>query len=56
MVNFHSKSFGKCLGESQNNQITFEDVLNCKKKIYTQYMEKQLDKEKEMLASFLEKF
>jgi len=56
LLNVYSKYFGKCLAEGQNNQITFEDFLDCKKKIYIQYMEKQLDKEKEMLISFLEKF
>lgn len=56
MLNTFSKKFGRCLAESENNQLTFEDILTCKKKVYIQYMEKHLENEKNMLASFLDKF
>jgi len=51
----YTKKFGRCLAESENNQLTFEDFLTCKKKIYIQYMEHHLENEKEMLASYLER-
>ena len=55
-MNKSSNDFAKCLGESKNNQLTFEDFLACKKRVYIQYMEKHLDNEKNNLASFIERF
>ena len=55
MLNIYSKKFGRCLAESENNQLTFEDLLACKKRVYIQYMEQHLENEKEMLASYLDK-
>lgn len=46
-----SKDFTKCLAKSENNQITFEDLLACKRENYLNYMEKHLDAEKQTIIN-----
>ena len=48
-----SKDFTKCLAKSENNQITYEDLLNCKRENYLDYMEKHLDAEKNSIVNYM---